>query len=234
MKLALLAALALVGCTDGPPLSTSMVDVWVNADPTVSPPIVSVSLDVIDHLDSFADAVSAGEIHVSLDNRPLVIDPKTGFTQQGGSYSAIFDLPAAAARETPGSDTLSARSTVIITDGTITWHAQFGGLFTNDLVPVAPLAAGDNTFEWPSAKLTNDGVPEIELACLEVVARSSHCTSNGDRDPDRISQQFVTLSSDANPGDTIVVTGTRWDDAQDTGASQFIAQIKNRYTTTQR
>jgi hypothetical protein len=230
MKLALLAATALVGCTDGSPLSRSMVDVWVDADPTVTPPTVSVSFGVIDQLESFADAVAAGEIHVSLDDRPFVLDPRTGFTQQGGSYSAIFDLPPTTERQRSGAGT-PTRSRLVITDGTVSWHAQFAGLFTNDVAPVAPLVAGDNTFEWPSAKLTNDGVPEIEAVCLEVVGRSSHCASNGDRD--RISQQYVTLSSDANPGETIVVTGTRWDDAQDSGASQLIARIKNRYVATQ-
>jgi hypothetical protein len=232
MKLALLALFA--GCTDGPPLSRSMVDVWVYADPTTAPPSLQVSLDVIDNLDSFADAVSAGDIQVSLDNRPLVLDPETGFTQQGGTYRAMFDLAPTAARETPGPDTPAARSTVLITDGTITWHAQFAGLFTNDLAPVAPMTAGDNTFEWPSATLTNDGIPEIQSACLEVVGRSSHCTSYGDGNPNGISQQYVSLPSDANPGDAIVVTATRWDDARDSGASQFIAQVTNRYTTTQR
>jgi hypothetical protein len=230
MKLALFAVTALVGCTDGSPLSQSMVDVWVDADPTVTPPVVTVSLGVIDHLDSFAEAVAAGEIHVNLDKRPLVIDSRTGFTQQGGSYTAIFDLPADAARSRTGSNT-PTRSVVAITDGMTTWQAQFAGLFTNDIVPVAPLVAGDNTFEWPSAKLTNDGVPEIESVCLEVVGRSSHCASNGDSD--RISQQYVTLSSDANAGDAIVVTGIRWDDAQATGASQIIARIKNRYMARQ-
>jgi hypothetical protein len=234
MKLALLAAAALAGCTDEGPLSRSMVDVWVYADPTVTPPSVQVSLDPIDHLDSLADAVSAGEIRVSLDDRPLELDPMTGFTQQGGTYTAIFDLPKAAARGTPDPATPSSRSTIVITDGTVTWHAQFAGLFTNDLAPVSSLVGGDNTFEWPSAALTNDGIPDIVSACLEVVGHSSHCTSAGDRNPDRISQQYVTLPNDANPGDTIIVTGTRWDDAQDSGASQFIAQIKNRYTTTQR
>lgn len=234
MKLALIAAVALAGCIDEPPLSRSMVLVWVDADPTVTPPAVSVSLDVIDHLDSFADAVSAGEIQVRLDDQPLALDPQTGFTQQGGSYSAIFDLPATAARGNPGSETPPARSTVIITDGTITWHAQFAGLFTNDLAPVAPLVTGDNTFEWPSATSTNDGIPDIETACLEVVGRSSRCTSYGDRNPDRISQQYVTLPSDARPGDSIIVTATRWDIAEDSGATQLIARIKNRYTATQR
>lgn len=234
MKLALLVAVALPACTDGPPLSRSMVDVWVDADPTTTPPTVQVSLDVIDNLDSLAAAVSAGDIQVSLDNRPLVLDPKTGFTQQGGTYSAIFDLAPIAARETPGADTPPARSTIQITDGTITWSAQFAGLFTNDLAPVAPVTTGDNTFEWPSATLTNDGIPEIESACLEVVGRSSHCTSYGDGNPNGISQQYVSLPSDASPGDTLVVTATRWDDAPDSGASQFIARVTNRYTTTQR
>jgi hypothetical protein len=239
MKLALLAvvspaAIALSGCTEDSPLSRSMVDVWVYADPAASPPTVQVSLDVIDHLDSFADAVSAGEIHVTLDDRPLVLDPRTGFTQQGGSYSAILDLGANTARAAPGAGTWPMLSQILVTDGSVTWHAQFVGLFTNDLAPVAPLAAGDNTFEWPSSQRTNDGVPEIESACLEVVGRSSHCTSYGDGNPNGISQQYVTLASDATPNDTVVVTATRWDDAQDSGASQFIAQIKNRYITTQR
>jgi hypothetical protein len=229
MKLALLAAVALVGCTDETPLSRSMILAWVYADPTVSPPTVQVELDPIDHLDSLADAVAAGDIHVTLDDHPLDLDPLTGYTQQGGTYSAIFDLPASAARGMPGPATPPARSTLIITDGTVTWHAQFAGLFTNDLAPVSSLAAGDNTFEWPSAALTNDGLPDIRSACLEVVGRSSNCASYGHG----ISQQYVTLPIDANPGDTIVVTGTRWDDAPDSGASQLIAQIKNRYTTTQ-
>src|SRR6476646_2427958 len=102
MKLALLAAVALAGCTDESPLSRSMVDVWVYADPTVTPPTVQVSLDPIDHLASLADAVSAGDIHITLDDRPLELDPTSGFTQQGGTYTAIFDLPAAAARGMPG------------------------------------------------------------------------------------------------------------------------------------
>lgn len=237
MKLALLAATAsLTACTDGP-LSRSMVLVWVDADAAASPPTLQVELGVIDHLESFADAVSAGQIEVRLDNRPLVLDPQTGFTQQGGSYSAYFDLTSATtARGTAGQGAVTPPgvSTVIITDGSETWHAQFAGLFTNDLAPVAPLAAGDNTFEWPSAKLTNDGIPEIQTACLEVVGRSSHCASYGDGNPNGISQQYVTLPSDASPGDAIVVTGERWDDAPDSGASQFIARIKNRYATTQR
>ena len=251
MKLVLIAAAAasLAACTDASPMSRSMVDVWVHADPTVTPPIVYVELGVIDHLDSFADAVSAGEITATLDDRPLVLDPQTGFTQHGGDYTAYFDLPAIAAqtpasretptlatpraRETPGSNLPPTQSRIVITDGITTWHAQFTGLFTNDLAPVAPLVAGENTFVWPSAKLTNDGVPEIQSACLEVVGHSSHCTSYGDRNPDRISQQYVTLPNDASSGDPIVVTAERWDDAPDSGASQFIARIKNRYATTQ-
>lgn len=234
MKLALLAAAgSLAACTDGSPMSRSMVDVWVNADPAATPPTVQVELGVIDHLDSFADAVSAGEIRVSLDDRPLVLDPQTGFTQNGGDYTAYFDLPAVAARGTPVGQTPPTNARIVITDGVTTWQAQFTGLFTNDLAPVAPLTAGDNTFEWPSAVLTNDGVPEIESACLEVVGHSSHCATYGDRNPDRISQQYVTLPNDANPGETVVVTGERWDDAPDSGASQFIARIKNRYATTQ-
>jgi len=234
MKVVLVAVVALSACTEESPLSRSMVDVWVDADPSATPQTVHVTLDVIDNLDSLADAVSAGDIRVSLDGRPLVLDPETGFTQQGGSYSAIFDLPPAVARETPGTGMPATRSTILITDGTITWHAQFAGLFTNDLAPVAPMTAGDNTFEWPSATLATSGFPEIESACLEVVGRSSHCASDGDGNPNGISQQYVTLPSDANLGDTIIVTATRWDDATDSGASQFDARIKNRYTTTQR
>jgi hypothetical protein len=232
MKLALLA-LSLAACTDESPLSRSMVDVWVYADPTASPPSLQVSLDPIDHLHSLADAVSAGEIEVTLDDRPLVLDPHTGFTQQGGTYRAIFDLPSTAARATPDPATPPARSTILITDGTVTWHAQFAGLFTNDLAPVAPMTAGDNTFEWPSATLTSSGIPDIQSACLEVVGRSSHCTSYGDGNPNGIAQQYVTLPSDALPGDAIVVTAKRWDGVWDSGAAQFIAQIKNRYATTQ-
>jgi hypothetical protein len=234
MKLVLLAAVSLAGCTSDSPLSKVPVLVWVNADPTVSPAKVQVELDPTDDLATLADAVAAGEIQVSLDGRPLVLDPSTGFTQQDGSYSALFDLPATSAREMTSSDGVMGRPQLLITDGVTTWHAQFAGLFTNDLAPVAPLAAGDNTFEWPSAQRTNDGVAEIEAACLEVVRRSSHCTSYGDGNPNGISQQYVTLPSDANAGDKIVVTATRWDDAQESGASQFIARIKNRYTTIQR
>ncbi len=234
MKLVLLAAAAasLAGCTDSP-LSRSMVLVWVDADPAATPPTVQVQLGVIDHLDAFAAAISAGEIQVTLDDRPLVLDPRTGFTQQGGDYSAYYDLPASAPRTKAGAASPPGRSLILITDGSTTWHAQFAGLFTNDLAPVAPLAAGDNTFEWPSATLTNDGIPEIQRACLEVVGRSSHCASYGDGNPNGISQQYVTLSSDAARGDAIIITGERWDDAPDSGASQFIARIKGRYATTQ-
>jgi hypothetical protein len=233
MKLALVAAASLAGCTSDSPLSKVPVLVWVNADPTVSPPQVQVEIDPTDDLATLADAVAAGDIHVSLDGRPLVLDPNTGYTQQGGSYSALFDLPATSTRETSASGGATGRPQVLITDGVTTWHAQFGGLFTNDLAPIAPLAGGNNTFEWSSATLTNAGIAEIQSACLEVVNRSSSCVAYGDHHPDAISQQYITLPSDAKAGETIVVTAERWDDAQG-DLPQFIARIKNRYTTTQR
>lgn len=237
MKPALHAAIvSLAGCAGGSPLSRVSALVWVDSDPTASPPTLQVEIGAIEQLDVLADAVAAGEIRVTLDNRPLVLDPRTGYTQQGGSYSAFFDLPqtAALARARPAPGDYAARPRILITDGTAAWQGEFGGLFVNDLAPVAPVAPGENTFEWPSATLTNDGVPEIQTGCLEVVGRSSHCVTYGDpATPDGISQQYLTLMNDARPGDTIRVTAERWDDAPG-DQPQMIARIKGGYTTTQR
>jgi hypothetical protein len=233
MKLALAAAALLAGCTSDSPLEKVPVLIWVDADPSVSK--VQVEIDPTDYLATLADAVAAGDIEVRIDGRPLVLDPEqTGYTQQGGSYSAVWHLPASAARQAPDAGNPTGRPQVLITDGVTTWHAQFAGLFTNDLAPVAPIAPGDNTFEWESATHTNEGFAEIHSGCLEVVGRSSHCVLDGDPATlDRISQQYITLPSDAAPGDTIVVTAERWDYANGDNP-QLTARIKNRYVTTQR
>ena len=141
MKLALLvAASRSPACVDGSPLSRSMVDVWVNADLTATPPTVQVDARC-DRPPRRVRRCSFGRRdRRELDGSALVLDPQTGFTQQGGDYSAVFDLRRPAARETPGSvtPTRRGRRSSSRTARPRVTHSS-SGLFTNDLAPVAPI-----------------------------------------------------------------------------------------------
>jgi hypothetical protein len=221
-----LAILAVAACTSSPPLAKLHPQVEIQADPATNPRL-SIAMTTWNDLDVLHDAITAGEISATLDGAPLAIDPNhTGTYGTGDSYMATFALPEVAAR-TAG----PATSTIAISDGETTWSAAIPNLLMNDLAPTAPLVAGTNVFEWPSAA-SQAPYSTIAWACLEVAGASAACDGEQVHDPAiSISQQYITATIAAAPGARIELTGERQVDVASSGnGPMFSAQIYARYS----
>ena len=200
----ILPILAVAACTSSPPLAKIHPQVEIEADPA-NDPRLSVALTTWTDLDTLHDAVATGELSASLDGEPLSIDPNhTGTYGTGDNYKATFALPAVATR-TVGSE----MSTIAISDGVTTWSAQIPNLMTNDLAPTGPLVAGTNVFEWPSAA-SQTPWSTIAWACLEIAGTSAACDGEAVHDPAiSISQQYITATIAAAPGQHVQLIGER-------------------------
>jgi hypothetical protein len=185
-------------------------------------------LETWNDLSVMRDAVNANEITATLDSSPLVLNPfKTGTSGQGDEYSAVFAL----SDSQPFDARPAGTSTLAVTDGETTWQVEIDNLFSRDLSPTKPLAPGDNTLVWPSAK-PYGAVSAIDWACVEIVGGSSTC-GGADLQPSSvvISQQYITMQIAATAGDQAVVTAEREIAPQSTGPA-FITKIRNRYEQT--
>lgn len=220
-----LALLALTACTSSPPLAKLHPQIEIEADPA-NDPRLSVALTTWTDLDTLHGAIDSHEISVSLDGQPLSIDPNdTGTYGTGDNYKATFALPALATRA------VSSSSTIAISDGETTWSATIPNLMTNDLAPTAPLAAGTNVFEWPSAA-SQTPYSTIAWACLEIAGTSAACDGEAVHDPAiSISQQYITATIAAAPGARVEITGERQVDVESSGdGPTFLARIYARYS----
>lgn len=184
---------------------------------------MSLSMTTWNQLDVLRDAIEAEQITVSLNGAPLTISPSgTGEAGVGDSYVATFDLPDSVPAAT--------LSTIAISDGESAWSADFANLLTADLAPTAPLVAGTNTFEWPSAASPAPW-STISSACVEVVGASATCRGEGEADPGiAIAQQYITATIAAAPGAPIEVTAQRDAIAASSGnGPQLLAHIHAIY-----
>jgi hypothetical protein len=220
---------ALTACTTGSPLSQLGVQVEVNVD---SDRTVALTIETWNDLATLRDAMTAGEITATIDAQPLLIDAfKTGTYGNGDHYIAAFMTAPEATRESPMPP--PATSTIAISDGETTWTAQVDQMFANDLAPTAPITAGTNVFEWPSAASPNP-YSTIEWACIEVTGAASACQGESVHDPSvAISQQYVTATIAGTTGDRVQVTGQRDVDPDSTGnGPTFFTRIMARYQGT--
>ncbi|HET9990564.1 MAG TPA: hypothetical protein VFQ65_18675, partial [Kofleriaceae bacterium] len=199
----ILCLLGLAACTTGSPLTRIGPQVEIHVDPMHD---VAVSITTWNDLAALRDAMTAGEITTTLDGQPLLVDVgMTGTFDAGDRYVAAFATAPEASRATPSPP--PASSTIAISDGTTTWTARVDHMFTNDLAPTAPLAAGTNVFEWPSAASATP-YSTIAWACVEVSGASAACERDQVSDPNiTISKQFITATIAGASGDRIDVTG---------------------------
>src|SRR6185312_13826797 len=150
----------------------------------------ALSMTTWNDLDVLGDAVDAGEITATLDGTPLAIDPATtGY--QGGHDSYVVTFTLAAPRSAvPG----PASSHITVSDGEKAWSVDVASLFANDLATTAPLAAGPNTFVWPSASATAP-YSTIDWACVDVGSQPSACGGYEEvAQALDVSQQFITAN----------------------------------------
>jgi hypothetical protein len=222
----LLCIAALTACTTGSPLTQIGPQVEVNVD---SDRTVALTITTWNELAALRDAMTAGEITATIDDQPLLIDAfKTGTYDSGDRYVAAFMTAPEATRESPMPP--PASSTIAISDGETTWTARIDQMFANDLAPNAPITAGTNVFEWPSAASPNP-YSTIAWACIEVTGAASACQSDTVHDPSvAISQQYVTAMIEGATGDHVQVTGERDIDPDSSGnGPTFFTKIIARY-----
>ncbi len=163
------------GCAQSSPLSQIeqylQVEIEANPGNLAGRPPFTLSIETWNHLAVLGDAVDAGEITATLDERPLVIDPSgTGYFQNRDYYRARFGLPEtrSATIHPPGI------STITITDGETSWSGEIADLFTNDLAAQGPITPGQNELVWPSATAPSP-YTNIDWACVEVGVQASAC-----------------------------------------------------------
>jgi hypothetical protein len=172
-----------------------------------------------------ADAIAANAIAATLDGAPLVVDPATtGYVDGRDSYTATFARPATRSAVVP-----SSTSTLSISDGEITWSVDVANLWSNDLALEAPLAAGTNTFVWPSAAATGPD-STIDWACIDVGEQTSACGGyEVDVPAIEISQQFIVANVLGANGTPVTVTAERSADVQSGGDGPvFFTRIYDR------
>jgi hypothetical protein len=211
--LPLLACLAAAACTTGTPLTESSPQIELTANPgqVAGKPALALTLTTWNHLAALGDAVDGHQLSATLNGAPLTMDPTaTGYFGNGDRYVAAF-------AETSCPHTAS--SALAISDGQTTWSFHVLDLMTNDLVPTAPLVAGQPAqIEWPSAANATQPVSTIDWACIQVAGRTAACTGNGAADPGiAIVLQRITTDVAANPGDPYVITAARVLTATSTG-----------------
>ena len=217
---------ALTACTTGSPLSQLDPQVEVNVD---SDRTVAMTITTWNDLATLRDAMTGGQITATLDDQPLLIDAfKTGTYDSGDRYVAAFMTAPEATRESPMPP--PATSSITISDGETTWTAKVDHMFANDLAPMAPITAGTNVFEWPSAASPNP-YSTIAWACIEVTGAASACESDTVHDPSiAISQQYVTATIAGATGDHVQLTGERDINPTSTGnGPSFLTKIVARY-----
>ncbi len=200
------------GCTDGSPLVESFPQVEVTANPggvTDHLPF-QLTLTTWNHLAALHDAATSGELHVTLDGGPLVLDPATsGYAGNHDSYVASYVLPAAQLAHT--ADT----GAIVVTDGTTTWQVEVPDLMANDLQPVGAVRANQHdSLVWPSAT-TPEPYSTISWACIAIADRPTACQSETEHDTGvAIAKEHVELDVAAAAGDRFTVWGERWDHPQ--------------------
>lgn len=226
----ILCLVGLAACTTtGSPLSNVDPQVEIHVDPTRN---VSVTLTTWNDLAILRDAMEAGELTTKIDDQPLLVDVgATGTFDAGDRYVAAFATAPEASRGSP--TTPAESSTIAISDGTTTWTARVDHMFSNDLAPTAPLTAGTNVFEWPSAASATPW-STIAWACVEVSTSSAACAGDQVSDPSiAISKQFITATIAATAGSRIDVTGERDVDPQSTGnGPTFFTHIAGHFAGT--
>lgn len=209
MRYAIVLSLS-CACTSGPsPFSrvTPQVEIEANPGGLADEGYFTVTLTTWNQLDVLGDAVAAGELSATLDDAPLALDPgTTGYVGGHDAYTVTFALAAPRSASTAPS---AASSRIAISDGEITWAAAVPNLFANDLAATAPLAAGSNTFVWPSAAATGPS-STIEWACVAVGDQASACGGDEvDAQALAVSQQFITATVAGSAGTPIAVTAER-------------------------
>lgn len=217
---------ALTACTTGSPLSQldPQVEVSVDSDRTVA-----LTITTWNDLATLRDAMNAGQITATVDAQLLLIDAfKTGTYDSGDRYVAAFMTAPEATRESPMPP--PSTSTIAISDGETTWTAKVDQMFAHDLAPTAPITAGTNVFEWPSAASQNP-YSTIAWACIEVTGAASACESDTVHDPSiAVSQQYVTATIAGATGDQVQLTGERDINPTSTGnGPSFLTKIVGRY-----
>ena len=221
--------LALAACTSGSPLSQVTPQVEIQVDPEAN---LAVSLTTWNDLAILRDAMDAGQIVTTLDGEPVPVDPVTTGTYGGGnSFVAAFVRPSGRHGVTPPGPATS--STIAISDGTVTWSARVADLFTNDLAPTGPLAAGEVVFEWPSAA-SETPYSTIAWACVEVTGSSAACGGTEVAEPAiTIAKQYITATIEGDPGAAVVVTGERHINPESDGNGPvFFTRIQARFAGT--
>ncbi|HEY1547741.1 MAG TPA: hypothetical protein VGG28_07975, partial [Kofleriaceae bacterium] len=107
-----------------------------------------------------------------------------------------------------------ASSQIAVSDGEITWTVDIASLFANDLAATSPIAAGSNTFVWPSAAGTGPN-SNIDWACIDVGDQAAACGGyEVDVPAIAVSQQFIVANVAGDAGTPVTITGERNADAQ--------------------
>jgi hypothetical protein len=227
----ILCLLGVAACTTtGSPLSQLSTQIEIDVDPMHH---VELTITTWNDLAILRDAMEAGEVTATIDGSPLPVDVATTATYAGGDrYVAAFASGPEASR---GSSTPPhpESSRIEISDGTTTWTAEIGNMFSNDVEPTAPLRSGTDVFEWQSAASPSP-YSTISWACVEVVGSSAACDGEAVDDPSiMIAQQYITATIAGAPGDRIEVTGERnaYRDSSGDGP-MFIARMAAHFSGT--
>jgi hypothetical protein len=228
MKLALALVLG-SACTTSSPLVETGPQIEITADPgNVSDgPLFRITLTTWNHLAVLADAAESGELVVTLDGETLPLEPASRSYHDGqDAYVAAYSSGSSRSRTDPPTS-----STVSVTDQETTWTATIAGLFTNDLQPTGPIAANQPaTLIWPSAA-TSGPYSAIEWACIDVATRGAACHGEDVADPGiEIMKQYVLVDLPGDPGDGVVITGSRRADAACSDDGYFIVSILDRWS----
>lgn len=222
MRITILAG-ALAACASpASPLAQVAPQIEIQSHPFATPRM-SLSMTTWVHLDVLHEAIDADQIIVSLNGQALTLAPSgTGEFGAGDNYMATFDLSSTV----PAATT----STIAISDGETTWSAELENLLTEDLSPTAPLVAGANVFEWPSAASPAPW-STITSACVEVIGASAACQREGVTDAGIvIAQQYITATIAGASGTPIEVTAQRDASAASSGnGPRFLAHVHAIY-----
>jgi len=225
----IICLLALAACTTGSPLTQIGPQVEVHVAPDR---VVDLTITTWNQLAALRDAMTAGEITTTVDGQPLLVNTAlTGTFDNGDHYVAAFMTAPGATRESPMPP--PEASTIAISDGETTWTATIEHMFANDLAPSAPLTAGTNVFEWPSAASPNPR-STIASACVTVAGTAPACEGSGVDAPSiSISQQFITATIDGASGVGVRVDAQREVNPDSTGnGPPFLTTIAARYDGT--
>jgi len=222
----IICLLALAACTTGSPLTQIGPQVEVHVAPDR---VVDLTITTWNQLAALRDAMTAGEITTTVDGQPLLVNAAlTGTFDNGDRYVAAFMTAPGATRESPMPP--PEASTLAISDGQTTWTVTIEHMFANDLAPNAPVVAGTNVFEWPSAASLNPR-STIASACVTVEGAAPACEGGGIDAPSvSISQEFITATIDGASGARVRVEAQREVNPDSTGnGPPFMTTIAARY-----